>query len=207
MRDYVLTTKNIASYPGLLKVRYPKAGDLNPKVAILIYDLKSAKTLRVEIDGDERQYLYNVRWTPSGKELLINRTNRRQNKLDVIVVDPVSGKTRIVVSESQKTWQENSPLMRFLKDGKRFVWETEKNGWKNYELRHLNGKLLHRLSKETEASEVADEMYLAILCRQPSDDERHDLVTYLDQRGKDRGKAIREFAWSLLSSIEFRFNH
>ena len=69
------------------------------------------------------------------------------------------------------------------------------------------GGLLHRLSKKTEASEVADEMYLAILCRQPADDERHDLVTYLDQRGKERGKAIREIAWSLLSSIEFRFNH
>ena len=69
------------------------------------------------------------------------------------------------------------------------------------------GGLLHRLSKKTEASEIADEIYLAILCRQPADDERRDLVTYLDQRGKDRGKAIREIAWSLLSSIEFRFNH
>ena len=51
--------------------------------------------------------------------------------------NPTTGLTRLVVQEKQDTWQENRPLMRFLKDGTRFIWETEKTGFKHYELRTL----------------------------------------------------------------------
>lgn len=146
MRDYYLTIDNTKSYTNLNTVRYPKAGDPNPKVAILIYDLKTKATIRAKIEGEETQYLFNVRWTPDGKELLVNRTNRQQNILDVFAVDPSTGKSRIVLTEKQDTWQKNSPEMRFLADKQRFIWETEKNGWKNYELRDLSGKLINPLT-------------------------------------------------------------
>ena len=147
MQDYHLTLDNTKSYTTLQTVRYPKAGFPNPKVGILIYDMASKQTVRAEIEGEPTQYLYNVRWTPAGDELLVNRTNRHQNVLDVFAVNPKTGKSRIVLTEKQETWQNNSPEMRFLKDGKRFVWETEKNGWKNFELRDLSGKLLNRLTQ------------------------------------------------------------
>ena len=142
MRDYHLTVDNTKNYTRLKTVRYPKAGDPNPKVSIRIYELETKKTVAVHIPGDPTQYLYGVRWTPGGKELLVHRTNRHQNLLDVLAVDPASGKSRMVVSEKQESWQNNSPEMRFLSDGRRFFWETEKNGWKNYEIRDLSGKSL-----------------------------------------------------------------
>lgn len=147
MRDYHLTIDNTESYTRLHTVRYPKAGDPNPKVAILIYERQTGKTVRAEIEGEPTQYLYGVRWTPAGDELLVNRTNRHQDRLDVLAVDPRTGTSRVVLSEQQETWQNNSPEMTFLKDGNRFIWETEKNGWKNYELRDLSGKLLHELTR------------------------------------------------------------
>ena len=60
--------------------------------------------------------------------------------------DPKTGATRVVVTEKQETWQRNRPLMRFLEDGRRFIWETEKSGWKQYELRNLDGALLNPLT-------------------------------------------------------------
>jgi dipeptidyl-peptidase-4 len=36
--------------------------------------------------------------------------------------------------------------MTFLKDGKRFIWESERNGWKNFYLYDLSGKLLYPLT-------------------------------------------------------------
>ena len=36
--------------------------------------------------------------------------------------------------------------MRFLKDGKRFIWESERNGWKNFYLYDLSGKLIAPLT-------------------------------------------------------------
>ncbi len=147
MKDYYLTLGNTESYTRIQTVRYPKAGDANPKVSLLVYDLESTETKRLVIDGEPEQYLYKIRFAPDGKELLVNRTNRHQNVLDVLAVDVESGAVRTVVTEVQETFQNNAPTMQFLTDGKRFVWETEKNGFKHFELRGLDGELINPLSK------------------------------------------------------------
>ena len=147
MKDYYLTLDNAAMYTTLQAVRYPKAGDDNPRINLWVYDLDSKKSQQIEFDGDPTQYLFNVRFTPKGNEVLVNRTNRRQDVLDVLAVDVTTLKVRAVVTERQETWQENSPIMRFLADGERFVWGTEANGWRHFQLRHLDGRLLNLLSE------------------------------------------------------------
>ncbi|HMP79669.1 MAG TPA: DPP IV N-terminal domain-containing protein, partial [Pirellulaceae bacterium] len=146
MKDYYLTLNNHDLYTQLLSVRYPKAGDLNPQVALLVYDLATQSTRRFEIPGEERQYLYNIRFAPQGDEILVNRTNRHQNELDVLAINIDNGAVRVVVTEHQEAWQNNSPSMTFLSDGERFVWESERTGFRHFELRHLDGRLLHPLS-------------------------------------------------------------
>src|SRR5581483_6330586 len=44
------------------------------------------------------------------------------------------------------SWTENSPEMRFLADGKRFIWASERTGWRNYYLYDLSGKLIATLT-------------------------------------------------------------
>ena len=97
--------------------------------------------------NEQDQYIYNMRFTPDGKELLFNRTDRHQHRLDMMALDLESAKTRVVVTEIQESWQENSPAMEFLEDGKRFTWETEKTMFRQYELRHLDGSLINTLTK------------------------------------------------------------
>jgi len=146
MKDYYLTFDNTASYTRVEAVRYPKAGDLNPQINLLVYDLESGQSRRLDIPGEERQYLYKIRFAPDGRTLLVNRTNRHQDLLDVLAVNLDTGDLRTIVTETQPTWQDNSPEMRFLADGQRFVWETEANGWIHYQLRHIDGRLLNTLS-------------------------------------------------------------
>ena len=146
MLDYHLTLDNTANYTKVQSVRYPKAGDPNPKVSIWIYELASKSAKKVAIDGDTTQYLYSIRFSPEGSELLVNRTNRRQDVLNILAIDTNTLAVRTVVTERQSTWQENSPLIRFLDDNKRFIWGTEANGWKHFQLRHIDGRLLNPLS-------------------------------------------------------------
>ena len=132
---------------------YPKAGGTNPIVDIFIYDLKSAKTTRVDVrDGRPfdnstvGHYVYGISWSQEG-ELLLHRTNRRQNIMEFCAADAETGRCRVVVRETwPASWTENSPSMRFLKDGKRFIWTSERNGWKNFYLYDLSGKLLAPLT-------------------------------------------------------------
>ena len=146
MVDYHLTLDNTANYTKLQSVRYPKAGDPNPRVSIWIYDLASKSAKKVAIDGEPTQYLFSVRFSPEGNELLVNRTNRRQDVLNLLAIDSRTLNVRTVLTERQSTWQDNSPSLQFLDDNKRFVWESEANGWKHFQLRHIDGRLLNPLS-------------------------------------------------------------
>ncbi|WP_422926482.1 DUF1549 domain-containing protein [Singulisphaera sp. PoT] len=69
------------------------------------------------------------------------------------------------------------------------------------------GNLGGRLIEKKDPGELAEELYLAILSRRPSAEERDEVARYLADRGNSRGEAIRELAWALTASTEFRFNH
>jgi len=125
---------------------YPKPGEPNPVAALMIYDVASKKTIDVDVGADREQYIYEVEWAPDSTELLFRRTNRRQDTLDLVAADSATGATRVVLTEKQATWQENSPQFRFLKDGNRFIWSSERSGFAQYELWSLEGKRIAELS-------------------------------------------------------------
>ena len=125
---------------------YVKAGGTNPVVDLLIYDVPTKRTVRVDVrDGQEfadaviGHYVYGVAWSPDGKELLFHRTNRRQNIMEFVAANPATGKCRVIVREEwPASWTENLPTKQFLKDGHRFVWASERTGWNNFYLYDLH---------------------------------------------------------------------
>jgi hypothetical protein len=69
------------------------------------------------------------------------------------------------------------------------------------------GTLVGRLAALASAPEIAEELYLSLYSRRPSEEERALVARYLAERGEARVPALQELAWSLLASTEFRFNH
>jgi hypothetical protein len=55
--------------------------------------------------------------------------------------------------------------------------------------------------------QIADEAYLSVLTRLPSDEERKEIAGYLKMPNRTRAAALQEIIWSLVTSAEFRFNH
>jgi dipeptidyl-peptidase-4 len=133
---------------------YPKAGVANPIVDVFVYDVASKRTVKLDVrDGKPFEdsvighYVYHMGWTPDGSEVTLNRSNRRQNVVEFTACDPETGKCRGIVKEEwPQSWVENSPAMRYLKDGKRFIWTSERNGFRNFYLYDLSGKLLATLT-------------------------------------------------------------
>ena len=136
---------------------YPKAGAANPVVDLFIYDVSGGTTTRVDVRGGKPfddevvgHYVYRVSWSPPGRELLFHRMNRRQNVLELAAADPTTGVTRTVVREEWPTgWVESSPGLHFLEDGRRFVWESERNGWNNLYLHSLDREESIPLTRHT----------------------------------------------------------
>ncbi len=117
---------------------YPKAGDPNPVAGLLVLDRRNGHIATVDVGDDLEQYVYGVRFAPGGQGLLFFRTNRHQDRLQLVLADPVTGRSRVIVEETQPTFQENRPLLRFLEDGDRFLWGSERTGFRNLELRRLS---------------------------------------------------------------------
>jgi dipeptidyl-peptidase-4 len=153
--DYFLATDQTALMSRANSEPYPKPGAPNPVVDVLVYDLPSKKTTRIDVrDGKPFEntavghYVYNVRWSPDGKEVLFHRTNRKQDVMEFAAADPTTGKCRVIVREEwPASWTENNPAIRYLKDNKRFVWASERTGFRNFYLYDLSGKLIAPLTK------------------------------------------------------------
>lgn len=152
--DYYLTLNHRHIQTRLDVEPYPKAGGTNPVVDLLIYDIASRKTIQVDVrsgkaftDDAVGHYVYNVVWSPDARELLFHRTNRRQNIMELCAADAETGQCRVIIREEwPASWVENNPARRFLQDGRRFIWSSERTGWKNYYLYDLSGKLLVQLT-------------------------------------------------------------
>jgi dipeptidyl-peptidase 4 len=165
VRDFYVQMNQTAIQDTMDVEAYPKAGTANPIPDVLVYDVASGKTTKIDVrDGKPfdntvvGHYVYGIEWTRDGSELLLERANRRQQIVELAACAPATGKCRVVVHEEWLTGWLNagidpsfSPLLapRWLEDGKRFIWESERNGWKNYYLYDLKGTLLNPITAHT----------------------------------------------------------
>jgi dipeptidyl-peptidase-4 len=155
VRDFFLQTDQTTVQGSVATEAYPKAGTPNPIVDLYVYDVASGATKRIDArdgkpltDDVVGHYVYGISWTKDGSELLIHRTNRRQNVMELAACTPATGACRVVVREEWlPSWTENSPTIKWLDDGKRFIWESERTGFKNYYLYDLSGKLIAPLTQ------------------------------------------------------------
>jgi hypothetical protein len=66
------------------------------------------------------------------------------------------------------------------------------------------GNLVERAAK---LGDAADELYLAVLTRKPTADERAAVLKVLAKHQEKRAEAVGRVAWALLASMEFGVNH
>jgi hypothetical protein len=69
------------------------------------------------------------------------------------------------------------------------------------------GNLIDRLLAMTDDTLLAEELYLSVFTRRPTDEELSELAAWLTQHNDRREKAIATWAWSMLTSMEFVVNH
>ncbi len=115
--------------------RYPAAG--TPNALVSLHVMKPDGTGLVTVDlgaGAEAAkgdiYLARVNWAPDGKTLYVQREDRAQTRLDMLAVDPATGKASVLFSEqaAPHSWINLSDNYRFLKDGS-LVWWSERDGY------------------------------------------------------------------------------
>jgi dipeptidyl-peptidase-4 len=127
---------------------YPRAGTQNAKVRLGIVARTGGETRWVEWDREKYPYLARVVWKEAAAPLCILVQNRAQQEELLLTVDPKTGATRELLREKDAAWLnlEEKPMPVWMKDGRQFLWMTERNGMWQAELRLADGALVRPIT-------------------------------------------------------------
>src|SRR5258706_6397855 len=127
--------------------RYPPAGGGNPIVRVFVAPVGGGDVHAMDTGENSDIYIARVKLRTDSKHIAIQRLNRPQTVLDLLICDATNGQTRTALNETDQDWINISNDLRFLKDGKRFLWSSERSGYRHLYLYDLEGKQLGQITK------------------------------------------------------------
>ena len=118
--------------------RYPAAGTPNAIVDLYVMKPDGSGRVQVDLGADKDIYLARVNWSPDAQTLYVQRQNRAQTRIDLLKVDPATGRSQLLFSEEQPRFTNLSGNFRALRDGS-LLWSSERTGF-NHLYRWKAGK-------------------------------------------------------------------
>ncbi len=133
-------------HPEVDNMHYPKAGDPNAVVKIGVATVADGHISWMDFGDDTNVYFPRVYWLPDGKHMAVMRLDRLQQHLDFFFADIQTGKSRIVVSNSDPRFVEIYDFVYFFKDKNLFLWGSEKSGYPHIYLYDYQGNEIRQLT-------------------------------------------------------------
>jgi dipeptidyl-peptidase-4 len=151
VRDFLLINNTDSLYSFVKPVQYPKAGTTNSSARIGVVSAAGGPTTWMEVPGDPRNnYLARMDWAANSTELTIEQLNRRQTVNTLWFASAASGKVRSVLVDTDSAWIDiyddhtawgPGPSLHWTPDGSRFIWVTERDGWRHAWLVDRTGRM------------------------------------------------------------------
>ena len=139
--------KSYEKYPGAYTYKYPKTGEVNSKVSVHTFDIKTkvTRTLKLPLDADG--YIPRIRFTKDPDKLAVFTLNRHQNRFDLYFADPRSTVCRLALRDETDTYIKENTFdnIRFYAD--HFVFMSERSGFSHLYWYDLNGNLTKQVTK------------------------------------------------------------
>jgi dipeptidyl-peptidase-4 len=126
--------------------RYPRPGKNNARVRLGVVPVSGGKTTWIPWDRTQFPYLARVVWEENAP-LVILVQNREQTLEVLYDVDPATGGTKELLRETDEAWLNlDGHMPKWRRDGKSFLWSTERRGNWQLELHNRDGSLAHVLT-------------------------------------------------------------
>jgi dipeptidyl-peptidase-4 len=126
--------------------RYPRVGRPNAVVELYVADVASGSRVKIDLGLNTDIYLARADWAKDGRTLYVQRLTRDQKRLDVLAVDPATGASHVILTETSPHWVALSEDMKPLKDGT-FLWSSERDGNRHLYLYAGDGKLIRQVTR------------------------------------------------------------
>ncbi len=123
--------------------RYPFAGQANAEVRLGVVPALGGEP--VWMDLGDFEYLARVQWWPDGS-LVAQLQNREQTELRLVRLDPRTGASEPLLVETNDVWINLHEMLKPLDDG-RFLWASERTGFRHLYLYDRDGRLIRPLTE------------------------------------------------------------
>lgn len=136
-----------ATYPGAYEYKYPKAGEVNSKVSVHTYDIKSHVTRKMDLQIDSDGYIPRIKFTSDPEKLAIMTLNRHQNRLDLYMANPRSGLCKVAIRDEAEQYIKESAYSNIKFYPEHIVMMSEKDGYNHLYLYTIAGNLVKQITK------------------------------------------------------------
>ena len=126
--------------------RYPRAGRPNAVVQLFVQRLAGGRPIQVDLGANDDIYLARANWSADGRTLYVQRLSRDQRTLDLLAVDPATGRARTVLSETSRHWVNLHHDFKPLRDGG-FLWTSERSGYAHVYHYGPDGRLISQVTR------------------------------------------------------------
>jgi len=161
IKPFVYSLDQLPLYNVAHVLRYPKVGEDNSIVNIGVVDIKTGKTIWMDLGKEKNIYIPRIEWTNSSNTLAIERLNRKQNIMELLFADVSTGKTKLILTDTDPAWVDVTNDLLFLENKDQFVWTSEQSGFRHIYLYDYNGNLMKQLTSgewEVESIKGVDEV-------------------------------------------------
>ncbi len=145
VKEFNMEIFNGNSYPDKESFKYPKAGEANSTVSLLIYDITTAKTKSVALGKNPDIYIPRIKWTNDAATLSYEKLNRLQNNLELHFVNIKTWVDQIILTETSTTYVDITDNLTFV-DNTGFIWSSESSGYNHLYFYNLNGTLINQIT-------------------------------------------------------------
>jgi dipeptidyl-peptidase-4 len=144
IKNYLMLNTTDSLYPFTVPVEYPVVGQDPSLCKVGIVDISTAKTKWMDVPGDPIQhYIPRMEWANNSSQLIIQQLNRRQNESKIMLLNAADGSAKTIYSETDKAWVDakaEATGWTWIDGGKKFIWLSEKDGWRHIYAIGLDGK-------------------------------------------------------------------
>jgi dipeptidyl-peptidase-4 len=160
--------------------RYPQAGEPNPIVRVGVVSVAGGETTWMDTGANTDVYLARVDWLRDSQRVAVQRLNRAQNQLDLLFCNAATGASKTILTETDKYWINISDDVYFFSDNARFLWSSERSGFRHFYLYDLSGKQLSQVtSGDWEVSGIGG---FGPRASQPGVDEAQGYIYFLSNK-------------------------
>jgi dipeptidyl-peptidase-4 len=175
--------------------RFPQPGTPNAEVRLGVTDLEG-RIRWMDLGEMRDKLLARIYWSPDSRSLAVMKLNRVQNRLDLLLADAGTGAARVLLHEEDPAWINVHDDFRFLEGGRKFLWSSERDGYRHLYVYMIEGRQEARLTRGAwEATAVAgvDERAREVyyVSTEASPLERQLYAVKLDGRRKRRITEMR----------------